>query len=158
MKPMPRGAFAAFLVVLVVLHFVFRVGLGLQQLAPDLLLVAVLLAARELRAGWAAGLGLLLGLLEGSVVPVFFGAAAFVLSVLGFLGARSREIFHGESAVFLVFYLFLGKWLYDAMMYGVIGIIGRTGPASALFLISPLAAAYAAAAGLVAVAAYRALV
>jgi homoaconitase/3-isopropylmalate dehydratase large subunit len=44
------------------------------------------------------------------------------------------------------------------MMYGVIGVIGRTGPASALFLISPLAAAYAAAAGLVVVAAYRALV
>ena len=158
MKPTPRAAFAVFLIVLVVLHFVLRVGLGLRQLAPDLLVIAVLIAARELRAGWAAGLGLVLGLLEGSVVPIFFGAAAFVLSVLGFLGARTRDVIASDSPVFLAFYLFAGKWLYDALMYGVIGLIGRAGPASALLLISPLAALYAAAAGLAAVAAYRAMV
>lgn len=158
MKPAPRGALAAFIVALVALHFILRVGLGLRQLAPDLLLVAVLIAARELRAGWAAGFGLVLGLLEDSVVPLFLGAGALVLSVLGFLGARSRDVVAGDSPAFLAFYLFAGKWLYDILMYMVVGSIGRAGPASALLLISPLAAVYAAAAGLAAVLAYRAVV
>ena len=158
MKPAPRGALAALIVVLVALHFILRIGLGLRQLAPDLLLVAVLLAARELRAGWAAVLGLVLGLMEDSVIPMFLGASALVLSVLGFLGARSRDVVAGDSFAFLAFYLFAGKWLYDVLLYAVVGAVGRAGPASALLLISPLAALYAAAAGLAAVAAYRALV
>ena len=60
--------FRIFIAVLVVLHFVLRVGLGLDQLAPDLLVVALLLAAREIRAGAAAGFGLVLGVLDGSMV------------------------------------------------------------------------------------------
>ena len=43
--------FRIFIAVLVVLHFVLRVGLGLDQLAPDLLVVALLLAARAAAAG-----------------------------------------------------------------------------------------------------------
>ena len=48
-----RWGFWVFIAVLVVLHFVLRIGLGFAQLAPDLLLVALLLAAREMRAGSA---------------------------------------------------------------------------------------------------------
>lgn len=157
MNGSPRVALFAFVLLLVLLHFVLRVGLGLGPLVPDLLVVAVLLAAREMRAGWAAGLGLLLGVLEGALVPFAFGASALVLTVLGFLGARSREIFAGYSPVFLAFYLFAGKWLYDVLLYLVVWANARPGPASTLILISPLAAVYAAAAGLVVYAAYRTL-
>jgi cell shape-determining protein MreD len=142
---------------LVVLHFVLRVGLGLGQLVPDLIAVAVLLAARELRPGWAAGLGLLLGVLEGAVVPPTFGASALALTVLGFLASRLRDLFSGGGTVFLAFYLFAGKWLYDILLYLIVLVNARPGPASSLLLISPLAALYAAAAGLVAYSAYRTL-
>jgi cell shape-determining protein MreD len=151
----PRWGFWAFIVVLVVLHFVLRIGLGFAQLAPDLLIVALLLTAREMRAGFAAGVGLLLGILDGSVVPFALGASALVLTILGFVGARSREIFSGESFVFLAAYLFVGKWLYDTLLFLVTGELFQAG-ASYLLLVSPLTALYAAAAGLAGMAAYRA--
>ncbi len=144
-----------FIVILVVLHFILRLGLGLGHLAPDLLVVALLLAAREIRAGWAAGLGLVLGVLDGSMVPFNLGASALALTIIGFLGARTRELFSGDNYLFLALYLFVGKWLYDTLLYLVTGELFSSGPAY-LLLISPLTALYAAAAGVVALAAYRA--
>ncbi|HEX6041138.1 hypothetical protein, partial [Longimicrobium sp.] len=85
-----RWQFVGFIAVLVVLYFLLRVGLGLGVLAPDLLVVALLLGARRMRAGWAAGLGFLLGVLDGAAHPMTMGAGAVALTVLGYLGARSR--------------------------------------------------------------------
>lgn len=144
-----------FIVILVVLHLVLRLGLGLDHLAPDLLVVALLLAAREIRAGWAAGLGLALGIIDGSMVPFNLGASALVLTIVGFVGARTRELFSGDNYLFVALYLFVGKWLYDTLLYLVTGELFSSGPAY-LLLISPLTALYAAAAGVVALAAYRA--
>jgi cell shape-determining protein MreD len=144
-----------FIVILVVLHFILRLGLGLGHLAPDLLVVALLLAAREIRAGWAAGLGLVLGIIDGSMVPFNLGASALALTIIGFLGARTRELFSGDNYLFLALYLFVGKWLYDTLLYLVTGDLFSSG-AVYLLLISPLTALYAAAAGVVALAAYRA--
>ena len=147
--------FRIFIVVLVILHFVLRVGLGLDQLAPDLLVVSLLLAAREIRAGAAAGLGLVLGVLDGSMVPFNLGISALVLTALGFVGARSREIFSGESYVFLALYLFAGKWLYDILLALLTREIFRAG-AMEYLVMAPMTALYAAAAGVVAMAVYRA--
>jgi hypothetical protein len=144
-----------FIVILVVLHLILRLGLGLGHLAPDLLVVALLLAAREIRAGWAAGLGLALGIIDGSMVPFNLGASALVLTIVGFLGARTRELFSGDNYLFVALYLFVGKWLYDTLLYLVTGDLFSSG-AAYLLLISPLTALYAAAAGVVALAAYRA--
>lgn len=152
---MTRWGFWAFIAALVVLHFVLRIGLGYAQLAPDLLVVALLLATREMRAGYAAGLGLLLGILDGAVVPFNLGASALVLTVLGYVGARSRDLFSGDNLVFLALYLFVGKWLYDTLLFMVTGDLFQTG-AGYLLLVSPLTALYAAAAGLAGLAAYRA--
>jgi hypothetical protein len=147
--------FRVFIAVLVVLHFVLRVGLGLDQLAPDLLVVALLLAARETRAGTAAGLGLALGIVDGSMVPFNLGISALVLTALGFVGARSRELFSGESYLFLALYLFVGKWLYDMMLSLLTRQLFRSGAAE-LLVVAPMTAIYAAAAGVLAMAAYRA--
>lgn len=150
-----RWGFWVFIGCLVVLHFVLRLGVGLGQLAPDLLLVALLLAAREMRAGWAAGLGLALGIIDGSMVPFNLGASALALTVIGFLGARTREIVSGDSFVFVALYLFGGKWLYDTLLYLITGDL-FTASATDLVLVSPLTALYAAAAGVVSLTAYRA--
>jgi hypothetical protein len=152
-----RLALTALVVLLTVLHLVLRVGLGLGELVPDLIVVAVLLAARQMRPGWAAGVGLLLGILEGAVVPLTFGASALALTVVGYLGSRTREVFSGGGLVFLAFYLFAGKWLYDILLHLILLADATPGPASALLLISPLTALYVAAAGLVAFTAYRTL-
>lgn len=147
--------FWVFIAVLVALHFLLRVGLGYEQLAPDLLVVALLLAARQLAAGIAAGLGLLFGVLDGALVPFALGASALALTVLGFAGSRSREMFSEDNYLLLALYLFVGKWLFDAILFFATGDMFRTG-ASYLLLISPLTALYAAAAGLISLAVYRA--
>ena len=152
-----RWQFVGFVAVLVVLYFLLRVGLGMGALAPDLLVVALLLASRRLRGGQAAGLGFLLGVLDGAAHPLTMGAGAVALSILGYLGARSREPFSGDSPVLLALYLFAGKWLYDLLVYLLLMPDHLSGPLSMLVLGSPLAAAYAAAAGLAAAAAYRAV-
>jgi cell shape-determining protein MreD len=148
-------AFAIFIGLLIVLHFLLRVGLGYEQLAPDLLVIALLLAARQLPAGYAAGLGLLLGVLDGALVPFALGASALALTILGFVGARSRELFPDDNYLLLALYLFVGKWIFDTMLFLGTGELFRAG-ASYLLLVSPLTALYAAAAGLISLTIYRA--
>jgi rod shape-determining protein MreD len=139
--------FWAFIALLVVLHFLLRVGLGYEQLAPDLMIVALLLAARQLSPGYAAGLGLALGVLDGALVPFALGASALAMTVLGFVGARSRELFSEENYLLIALYLFIGKWSFDTILFFATGDLFRSG-ASYLLLISPLTAHYEAATGL----------
>jgi rod shape-determining protein MreD len=150
-----RWRFALFIAGLVVLHFVLRFGLGLGVLAPDLLVVALLLASRRLRPGGAAGLGFVLGVLEGSVNPTVFGYASLALSVVGYLGSRSREWLAGDDPVTMVAYFFVGTLLYEALLYVLLAMMGAGGSAMALAIPALFASLYAAAVGLGASALYR---
>jgi cell shape-determining protein MreD len=143
--------------VLVLLHFLLRVGMGWGELAPDLLVLALLLVAREVRAGTAAGVGLLLGILEGALLPFALGSVALVFTLIGYLGARTRELFSSDSLVLIAIYLFIGKWVADALLYLFAGAVVRPAGLSTLLFISPLAALYVMVAGLLAISAYRAV-
>jgi rod shape-determining protein MreD len=153
-----RWQFVGFVVVLVALHFLLRVGLGLGPLVPDLLTVAVLLGARRLRPGGAAGLGFLLGILDGAANPPVLGASALALAVVAFIGSRLREATAGDSPVLLALYLFAGKWVYDILLHLTVELVASAGPVTQLLIQSPLAALYAALAGLAAATVYRAVV
>lgn len=152
-----RWPFVLFIVLLVALHFLLRVGMGLGASSPDLLTVALLLSARRTSASSAAGLGLVLGLLRDSVDLLHFGADAVVMTVLGFLGARSRDYFVGNSAFFLAVYLFLGKIVRDVAFFLMTGGLSTGEPIGTLLLVAAIAGAYAAFAGVVALSAYRAV-
>lgn len=149
--------FWVFVAVLVVLHFALRLSLGIEAWAPDLITLAVLLSARQLSGGAAAGLGFGLGLLEDAVSLAAFGAAALTQTVIGYLGARSRDLFVGESVLFLSLYLFLGAWLQNALYFWVAEPVRRGSTTQALLVHAPLEALYVAIAGVVAVIAYRAV-
>jgi hypothetical protein len=157
MRGRGRVALLVLVVILVVLHFLLRIGLGLGDLAPDLLVLAVLLAAREMRPGPAAALGLGLAVLEGALVPFAMGALAVVFTVLGYLGARTREWFASDSLVLLAIYLFAGKWIADILLHFMAGRLIHPGGPSTLLLISPLTALYMALAGLLVTSIYRAV-
>lgn len=149
--------FWIFIGLLVVAQFVLHLALGLGRAAPDLLTVALLLAARRLGPVTAAGLGLVLGLLRDALSLTSFGADAVTLSLLGYLGSRTRDIFVGESLLFIALYLFVGKWLHD-VIYGLLAGASARGDAVTQFLIqAPLAALYAAVVGTLAYLAYRAI-
>lgn len=136
--------------VLVVLHFLLHLGAGLGSEAPDLLAVALLVGSRELRMGSGAGLGFAFGLMEDAFSVVAFGANTVAMTLVGALGARTRDLFVGDSLLFLVSYLFLGKWLRDLVFWIAVGE-GARGPfTDAMLVQGGLAALYAAGVGLVA--------
>jgi len=134
---------------LAMLHFLLRVGFGIGSGAPDLLTVALLLGAREVRVGSAAGLGFVFGILEDALSVVAFGANALALSVLGIIGATTRELFVGDSWLFVVSYFFIGKWLRDAVHWVMVGEELRRPFAEQMLVQGVGSAAYAALVGVV---------
>lgn len=148
-------SFWVFIILLAVFHFVLRVAIGLSVSAPDLLTIAVLLAARRLKGSQAAGVGLVLGLLVDGLALTTFGALALVNAVVGFLGARSRDLFEGDSYLFIGAYIFLGKLVHD-VLYFVITKSSHGQEWSALLTPAPLAALYAAVAAIIAIILYSA--
>jgi rod shape-determining protein MreD len=112
--------FWTLVVVLFVLHFLLHVGFGMNA-APDLLAIALLLAAREVGVGAGAGLGLFVGLLEDALSVLSFGASAVAMSLLGAAGAATRDLFVGDSRLFVVSYFFLGKWARDLIRWLAVG-------------------------------------
>lgn len=133
---------------LVLLHFLLHVGLGLGPEAPDLLTVALLLAARHVEEGAAAGAGLFLGVLEDALSVLSFGANAVALTLVGMLGAMTRDLFVGDSRLFLVSYFLLGKWVRDLVSWLMVGETIRGPFVDEMLVQSGLASLYAAAVGL----------
>jgi rod shape-determining protein MreD len=147
-------SFWVFFALLLVSHFVLHIALGLGPSVPDLLTVALLLAARRVRGALAAGLGLALGILNDAFSATSFGADAVALTVLGYLGARSRDLFDGDSLLFVGVYLFFGKWLHDAL-YWVLVPEARGNALGQLLIQAPIAALSTAVGGAIALLVYR---
>jgi len=106
---------------LILLHLFLHVGLGIGRAAPDLLTLALLTAAREMRVDTAAGFGLVLGLLEDALSALSFGANAITMTLIGAGGGETRDLFVGDSLLFLVSYFFVGKWLRDLIHWFFVG-------------------------------------
>lgn len=150
------ASFWTFIVILILLHLIFRLALGMALL-PDLITVALLLGARRL-GGWQAALfGLTLGVLADSLALIGFGATAVAYVVVGYLGSRSRNLFEGDSYLFVAFYAFTGAWLIEAIRFLAGGSPGGRGTAVS-YLINPalLNSVYVMLAAVVALTAYRA--
>lgn len=149
------GAWWAFVVVLVLAHLVLHVALGYGAGLPDFISIAVLLSARRMAGAQAALLALVLGLLADALSLTAFGATAVAFVVLSWIGVRTRDLFEGGSYLFTAFYLFLGKWLIDAIYLLVSPDARRSDGFGSLIGRMPLFALYTAIAGALALAAYR---
>lgn len=137
-------------ILLVVLHLLLHLGLGWGPWLPDLLAVALLLGSRDLRVGAAAGFGFGLGLLEDAFSLLAFGANAVTFTLLGMVGARTRDLFVGDSALFVLSYLALGVWLRTLLHFILAGSLVRGDLLDVLVVRGIPGAMYAAAVGLVA--------
>lgn len=145
---MSRTAVLALLVPgLVVLHFLVHVSFSVGSAAPDLLTLALLLASRESRAGTGAALGFLFGLLEDAFSALAFGGSAMAMTVVGTLGGKSRELFVGDSLLFVFAFLGVGKFLRDLIYWVVAGETVREPFVSGLLIGGAFEAIYVAAAG-----------
>jgi hypothetical protein len=93
-------------------------------------------------------LGFILGLLEDAFSVLSFGANAMSLTILGILGARSRDFFLGDSLLFLFSYLAIGGWTRVALHWLFAGEAGRADPWASLVVQGPVTAVYATAVGM----------
>lgn len=102
--------------LLLLLHFLLRPWLTGLPVGPDLLIGGLLLAALRVQAGTAAVIGFVLGPLEAAMELGQPGTYAFVLTLTGYLAARSRDILFADAAIFVAVYLFVGTWLARAAL------------------------------------------
>jgi len=137
--------------LLVALHFFLRLGLGYGSIAPDLLTLGLLVAARELRTGSAAALGLFLGVLEDSFSILAFGGSSVAMVVVAIVGSRTRDLFVGDSVIFLVVYLVVGKWSRDLLQWLAVGEGIREPFVETMLIQAPTSAIYLAVVGVIAV-------
>ena len=133
---------------LALVHFFLHVGLGIGRAAPDLLTVALLIAAPGLGIGSAAALGFLFGLFEDALSLLAFGANTLALVLVAMLGVKAKELFVGDSLWFMLTYFFAGKWVRDLLHWMASGDGVREPFLSTIFGDSLLSALYAAVVGL----------
>jgi cell shape-determining protein MreD len=133
---------------LFVFHFLLHVGFGIGDLAPDLLTVALLLVAREVELGTAAGVGLGFGLLEDSMSVFSFGTSGVAMTLVGMMGATTRDLFVGDSRLFIASYFLAGKWIRELLHWVATGQAFREPFVNEVLVNGFLSAAYAAAVGM----------
>jgi len=110
------GPDALVIVGLLVLHFTFYRYFVRWPALPNLLVGALLLTALHLRAGYAAFVGFGLGVLEAAMGLEGLGSISAVLAVIGYLGARSRDLLFADTRHYVPVYLFAGTWLAEVAL------------------------------------------
>ncbi len=110
-----RGRLWAVLILLVILHFGVRPRLGYPQVAPDFLLLALMLYAIRSRPGTAALAGFLVGFAGDAMVPARIGAGALAHTVVGYLAAWGRAVFFPDNLFVNGLVIAFGVWARDAI-------------------------------------------
>jgi cell shape-determining protein MreD len=146
------GRVWALVAVLIVLHLLLHVALALGVVAPDLMTVALLIAAREVGMGRAAAIGFGLGLLEDGLSVIAFGANTVAMTLIGIGGALTRDLFVGDTRLFIVLYFWLGKWIRDLLHWVSVGEDLRQPLVDVVIVQGAIGGAYAAAVGIALVA------
>jgi rod shape-determining protein MreD len=134
-----RGRLWAVLGLLVVLQFALRPRLGMPSVAPDFLMVALLLFAIRSRPGAAAVAGFLVGLAGDAMAPARIGAGALAHTVVGYLAAWGRAVFFPDNLFINGLVIMLGVWLRNAIQLLASGT-GTGSVTSQLLVWAPLQA------------------
>lgn len=133
-----RGILGVLLLLLA--HFTIRPLIG-GRASIDFLAIAVLFAAVRVRPGGAALIGFAAGMIVDAMAPISFGAGALALTLVAYAASWLRAVFFADHVALTGLFVFLGKWLFDAIY-----LIAGRGPKGAdllvqLVLWSPISAA-----------------
>jgi cell shape-determining protein MreD len=120
--PRRHGPMIAVVAVILFLHFLLRPALIGLPVAPDFLTGGLLLATLHMRAGYAALLGFLLGILEAALGLEGLGGISLVYVLTGYIGARSRDLLFADARYYVFGYLFVGTWLARIGLMLAIGV------------------------------------
>jgi rod shape-determining protein MreD len=149
-----RIRFALVMLLLVGLQFYVRPRLWNPRVAPDFLMLGLMLFAIRSRPGAAAVAGFVIGFASDALTPARFGAAMLANTLVGYAAAWGRAVFFADNLVVNAGFIAAGVWLRDLL---VVIASGTTGKALLvqLFFWSPLLALSTALAGMVVLAVFR---
>ncbi len=146
------------LLLLVLCQFTLRPAIGdprLVRVAPDFLLLALLVYAIRARPGQGAIAGFIVGLASDSLSPAAFGAEALAHTVIGYLAAWGKAVFFADNFFINVVFFFFGTWVRDVMVLMAGRHVGGTALLWQLGYFSPLKALSTAVAGVVILLVFR---
>lgn len=125
--------------MLFVLQFYVRPRLWNARISPDFLLIALMLYALRSGAGAAAVAGFLVGIIEDTLTPARFGAAALAHTLVGYFAALGRSVFFADNMLVNAGFVAAGLWFRDLVVLVMSGSDHRQLLAE-LTLYSPLQA------------------
>src|SRR5467141_1698671 len=136
MRRTDRYRYPIIMTVLIVLQFTVRSRLGGDRVAPDFLLLALLIYTIRAEPGKSAAAGFLLGLLRDALTPASFGAGAHAL--VGFMSSWAKAVFFAEHVFVKGCLFFAGTWLRNVIVLLVSGRLQSSQVAWELLVWSPL--------------------
>ena len=135
--------------ILVLLQFTVRSHLGGDRVAPDFLLLALLIYTIRAEPGKSAAAGFILGLLRDALTPASFGAGALAHTLVGFASSWAKAVFFAEHVFVKGCLFFAGTWLRNLIVLLVSGRLQGEQVAWELLVWSPLQALSTALVGVV---------
>ena len=138
MRKTDRYRYPFMMTLLVVLHFTVRSHLGDDRVAPDFLLLALLLYTIRAEPGKSAAAGFIIGLLRDAMTPVSFGAGALAHTLVGFFSSWAKAVFFAEHVFVRGCLFFAGTWLRNLIVLLVSGKLQSSQVAWELLVWSPL--------------------
>jgi rod shape-determining protein MreD len=111
-----RGQLGILLLMLLVLQFYLRPRLWSARVSPDFLLIGLMLFAMRSGAGAGAFAGFLVGLIEDTLTPARFGAAALAHTVVGYLASTGRAVFFADNMLVNAGFVAVGLWVRDLIV------------------------------------------
>ena len=121
-----RAGFALVLLILLVLQFYVRPRLWDARVAPDFLVIALLIIAMGSRPGMGAIAGLVLGLVADSLTPARVGAGMLAHTVVGYLASWGRAVFFAENMLVHAGMFFAGVWIRNLIVVLASGTSGAS--------------------------------
>lgn len=142
-------------VLLVALQFSVRNRLGADRVAPDFLLLALLIYTIRARPGASAAAGFLIGVLGDALTPASFGAGALAHTVVGYLSSRAKSVFFAENILVNGGLFLAATWLRNFIVALASGKLGGPQLVWELLVWSPLEGLTTAATGVLMLVLFR---
>jgi len=133
-----RYRYLIILAGLVVLEFTVRDRLGDKRIAPDFLLLALLIYTIRAQPGRSALAGFVVGLLRDALTPTSFGAGALAHTLVGYLSSWAKAVFFAENVFVNGCLFFAGTWFRNLAVALASGGLDRTQLGWELLVWSPL--------------------
>ena len=150
MRKSDRYRYLFVLAGLVVLHFTVRGRLGGDRIAPDFLLLALLIYTIRAQPGRSAAAGFVIGVLRDALTPASFGAGALAHTLVGYLSSWAKAVFFAENVLVNGCLFFAGTWLRNLIVLLASGRLAGAQLGWELLVWSPLQSLTTAVVGIVA--------